>query len=72
MNKIRDFYNNSQTISTLRPDEYELMAQDDDNEWFCIKIRDTMSMEQFKGLNKNYFRNAQLAILIFDLSDVNS
>lgn len=72
VNKIRDFYNNSQTISTLRPDEYELMAQDDDNEWFCIKIRDTMSMEQFKGLNKNYFRNAQLAILIFDLSDINS
>lgn len=58
-------------ISTIGVD-FKIITVNNNNKMVKLQIWDTAGQERFKSITSNYYRGVDAAILVFDVSDINS
>lgn len=66
-NKFSDTY-----ISSIGVDFILYSVRNEKNEIVKVTLWDTAGQERFKAISKNFYKNADAVILVFDLSDIKS
>lgn len=69
LNKLRDSYNFSVAIPTVSYDSFGLICKNSNGEKFNVLVTDTSGTEKYKSLIQTQFRDANLAIIMFDLNN---
>ena len=72
VNKLSDKYNFSFSNSTTGFDTCEIVCQNEKNENFLVTIIDSSGTERYKSMIKLTLRDASLAIIMFNLNNIES
>lgn len=72
LNKLVNINNSSETLATIGANYVYIPCVDENNDKFYIRMCDTQGMEKFGPLLPNFFRDVNLALVMFDFNNSQS